>query len=212
VSYSVFRLSRKSIAGVILLAIGCAGCAAIEVPAATAANHSSWVKLCDKIESDVKDQDGKTIKAKRNVCITAHDTIDSQTGMTMVSVGLRELEGDSTADLVISVPPGMNFADGIRVVFGEAYNKDAKHINLTFAVCIKALCTAEVEASQDTIDAMKSGGSLIVRSAFSNGQPYSMTVPLAGFATALAGKPADNQQYNQSRKQMLEAILKRRAN
>jgi invasion protein IalB len=107
----------------------------------------------------------------------------------------------------------MKLEDGVHVSFGDAANKDAQNVKLPFAACVKALCTAQADASSSTLQAMKAGGSMTVRAVYNeNGKPYTMTVPLAGFATAHAGNPVDNQQYKKSRAEMFDGIAKRRGN
>ncbi len=199
--------------------------AAAAAPAAGAAaeEKSSWVKLCDKIGNVAKGPDGKEVKTEKNVCATFHDTIDANTGMTVVSAAIREVEGDAKPDLQVTVPLGMIIPAGARVAVlsveqaeklkkgEELDNKDVKQIDLKFTACLPNGCTAEIEAPQETLDGMKKGGSLLVRSIYVNGQPFSVPVPLTGFEAAMSGKATDNTQYKEARGKMMQAISARRA-
>jgi invasion protein IalB len=189
---------------------------------AAAESKSSWVKLCDKVGNVTKGDDGKEVKTEKNVCATFHDTIDANTGMTVVSAAIREVEGDPKPDLQVTVPLGMIIPAGARIAVlsveqaeklkkgEELDNKDIKQIDLKFTACLPNGCTAEIEAPQETLDGMKKGGSLLVRSIYVNGQPFSVPVPLTGFDAAMAGKATDNQQYKKARGDMMQAISKRR--
>jgi invasion protein IalB len=184
---------------------------------------SSWVKLCDKVGTAKKDKDGKEAKEEKNVCVTFHDTIDANTGMTVVSAAIREVEGDPKPDLQVTVPLGMVIPAGAKVSALTADQteklknkqdvdpKDMKTADLKFSACLPNGCTAEVEAPQEILDLMKGGGSLLVRSIYVSGQPFIAPVPLQGFTEAFGGKPLDNAVYKKARSEMMQAIRQRQA-
>lgn len=203
--------------------------AAAAAPAAGAApeakageGQSSWVKLCDKVTNASKDKDGKETKTEKNVCATFHDTIDANSGMTVVSAAVREVEGVAKPDIQVTVPLGMIIPAGARVsvLTGEQAEKlkkgeeiDAKavkQVDLKFTACLPNGCTAEIEAPDDVLAQMKTGSALLVRSVYVSGQPFSVPVPLAGFDKALTGKPVDNETYKKARTEMMSAINARR--
>lgn len=191
--------------------------------AKTAENQGSWVKLCDKVASNTKDKDGKDVKVEKNVCATFHDTVDSNTGQTVVSTGVREIEGDAKPDFQVSVPLGMVIPAGVRVAvlnkeqFEKALKneeldpKTVKSVDLKFTACLPTGCQAEMEAPQDLLDQMKTGGALLVRSVYVTGQPFSVPVPLAGFEKALSGKAIDTAVYKKARNEMMSVINARLA-
>jgi len=199
-----------------------AGAAAAAAPAAAAGNQSSWVKLCDKVTNTAKDKDGKETKTEKNVCATFHDTIDANSGMTVVSAAMREVEGDAKPDLQVTVPLGMIIPAGARVSVlskeqseklkkGEEIDpKAVKQVDLKFTACLPNGCTAEIQAPDEILAQMKLGGALLVRSIYVSGQPFSVPVPLQGFDTALAGKAVDNDTYKKARTEMMTAINARR--
>ena len=201
--------------------------AAAAAPAASAAapagNQSSWVKLCDKVTTAGKDKDGKDTKTEKNVCATFHDTIDANSGMTVVSAAVREVEGQPKPDVQVTVPLGMIIPAGARVSVltteqsdklkkGEEIDvKSVKQVDLKFTACLPNGCTAELEAPDDVLAQMKTGGALLVRSVYVSGQPFSVPVPLAGFDKAFTGKAVDNDVYKKARTEMMAAINARRA-
>lgn len=200
-----------------------AGAPAAALPAKTPENQSSWVKLCDKVANVSKDKDGKETKVEKNVCATFHDTIDANSGMTVVSAAVREVEGEAKPDIQVTVPLGMIIPAGARVSVlsveqaeklkkGEEIDpKTVKQVDLKFTACLPNGCTAEIEAPQDVLDQMKAGGALLVRSVYVSGQPFSVPVPLTGFDKAMAGKAVDNDVYKKARGEMMRAIGARRA-
>jgi invasion protein IalB len=200
-----------------------AGAATAAAPAAGGEGQSSWVKLCDKVASASKDKDGKETKTEKNVCATFHDTIDANSGMTVVSAAVREVEGDPKPDIQVTVPLGMIIPAGARVSVlsaeqaeklkkGEEIDaKAVKQVDLKFTACLPNGCTAEVQAPDDILALMKTSSALLVRSVYVNGQPFAVPVPLAGFDKTLAGKPIDNAVYKKARVEMMTAINTRRA-
>jgi invasion protein IalB len=212
VSQAGLRLSRVATSALVLLAIECSGRAMAENAKPAAAN-SSWVKLCEKSGSN----------SVKTVCSTFHETLDASTGNLVAAVSIRETEGAVKPVLQIKVPSGMILAAGARVAVmsaaqaellkkgGALDNKDVKQIDLKYTTCSDTSCTAEVEVPQETLAAMKSGGGLLVRTVYASGQPFAFPFTLAGFTTALTGKPVDNQQYQKARDQLLSGIRKRAA-
>lgn len=192
-------------------------------PAGDAGKQSSWVKLCDKVPTMKKGDDGKEVKEEKEVCATFHDTIDANSGMTVVSAAVRQVQGDAQPDLQVTVPLGMIIPAGARVSVltseqtekikakQEIDPKEVKTVDLKFTACLPNGCTAEVEAAADMLDLMKKGGSLLVRSVYVNGQQFAVPVPLHGFADTLAGKPLDNETYKKARGEMMTKIKQRQA-
>lgn len=184
---------------------------------------SSWVKLCDKVSSPGKDKDGKDTKVDKNVCATFHDTVDANSGLTVVSAAIREVEGNAKPDLQVTVPLGMILPAGARVSILTAEQaevlkkeqkleaKDLKQTELKFSACLPNGCTAEIEAPDGIIDEMGKGAVLLVRAIYVNGQPFAAPVPLNGFAEAHAGKAVDNEAYKKARGEMMAQIRARQS-
>jgi invasion protein IalB len=211
-AHSIARRPWLVTGGLVLFAMVSA-CGAMAETAKPAGGTVSWVKLCDQPDTSTS----------KKVCSTIHDTIDANTGLVVVSAAIRETEGAAKRILQIIVPSGMILAAGARMSVlsasqaetlksgREIDKKDVKEISLKYTTCSDTHCTAEVEAPQETLDVMKAGAAILVRSIYTNGKPFNVPVPLNGFATVLAGKPTDNVQYKKARDAMMQQIKKRKA-
>ncbi|WP_083556601.1 invasion associated locus B family protein [Hyphomicrobium sp. NDB2Meth4] len=189
--------------------------------AAGADKKSAWVKLCEKAPFNHKDKDGKDVKEEKNICLTHHERLDGSTGMVMVSAAIREIEGADKKSLMVMVPLGMALPPGLRaaVYTKDQWAKAAKNekidektlkpVALRFSLCHAAGCTAEVEATSEIVEQMKTGGGIMVIAMNAGAQPIGFPVPLDGFAEAYAGKPVDNKEYAKARGQLMAQIRER---
>ena len=194
-----------------------------KAPAAAAANDkkSAWVKLCEKAPFNHKDKDGKDVKEEKNICLTHHERLDGNTGMVMVSAAVREIEGSDKKSLMVMVPLGMALPPGLRaaVYTKEQWAQAAKNekidektlkpIALKYSLCHAAGCTAEVEATSEIVEQMKTGGGIMVIAMNAGAQPIGFPVPLDGFPEAYSGKPVDNKEYAKARGQLMAQIRER---
>jgi invasion protein IalB len=191
--------------------------------AADAATKSAWVKLCEKSPIVKKDKDGKDVKEEKNICLTHHERLDGNSGMVLVSAAIREVEGNDKQAFMVMVPLGMAIPPGLRaaVYTKEQWDKAAKNekidekslkpMELKYSLCHPAGCTAEVEATKELIDQMKSGGGIMVLAINAAAQPIGFPVPLDGFTQAFEGKPVDNAEYKKARGQLMAQIRQRQA-
>lgn len=182
---------------------------------------SAWVKLCEKAPVNKRDKDGKELKEEKNICLTHHERLDGNTGMVLVSAAIREIEGQEKKALMVMVPLGMAIPPGIKaaVYTKEQWEKTAKNekidettlkpIELKYSLCHPSGCTAEIEATADIVDQMRTGGGLMVLAMNAAAQPIGFPVPLTGFAEAYAGKPIDNAEYKKARGQLMAQIRQR---
>ncbi|MCL4766002.1 MAG: invasion associated locus B family protein [Hyphomicrobiaceae bacterium] len=187
------------------------------------APQSAWVKLCEKADLARRGKDGKEEREQKNICLTHHERLDGNTGMVLVSAAIREVEGMDKEHLMIMVPLGMAIPPGIKaaVYTKEQWEKAQKNekideqqlkpIALHYSLCHPAGCTAEVEATKELVDSMKTGGGLMVLAINANAQPIAFPVPLDGFTTAHSGAPIDNKAYAQARGQLMQQIRQRQA-
>ena len=195
--------------------------AAPAAAAAPAAGQSAWVKLCEKAAAITKNKEGKDEKKDVNICLTHHERLDGNSGMVLVSAAVRQVEGQDKLHFMVMVPLGMLIQPGMRAAI---YPKDlweqvqknekidenkVKGIKLGFTLCHPAGCTAEVEATDELINDLKTSGGLVVFAINAGGQPVPFPVPLIGFPEAFAGQPVDNKQYGEARKQLMQQIAQR---
>jgi invasion protein IalB len=188
---------------------------------AAAAPKSAWVKLCEKAPIVKKDKDGKEVKDEKQLCLTHHERLDGNTGMVLVSAAIREIEGQPKKSLMIMVPLGMAIPPGIRaaVYSKEQWAKAAKNekidetklkpIELKYALCHPAGCTAETEATPEILDEMSKGGGIMVLAMNAAAQPVGFPVPLDGYNEAAAGPPVDNKKYAEARSALMKQIRER---
>ncbi len=189
--------------------------------AAGADKKSAWVKLCEKAPFNTKDKDGKEVKNEKNICLTHHERLDGNTGMVMVSAAIREVEGADKKSMMVMVPLGMALPPGLRAAIytKEQWAQAAKNekidekalkpLTLRYSLCHAAGCTAEVEATAELVEQMKTGGGIMVIAMNAGAQPIGFPVPLDGFPEAFAGKPVDNKEYAKARGQLMAQIRER---
>jgi invasion protein IalB len=188
---------------------------------AAASPQSAWVKLCEKAPAVTKGPDGKDVKEEKSLCLTHHERLDGNTGMVLVSAAIRTVEGSPKKSLMIMVPLGMAIPPGVRaaVYTKEQWAAAAKNekidekqlhpIELRYALCHPAGCTAEAEATQQILDEMSKGGGLMILAMNAAAQPIGFPVPLDGYNEAAAGPPVDNKKYAEARSQLMAQIRSR---
>lgn len=189
--------------------------------AAAAAPQSAWVKLCEKAPVEKKGPDGKEVKEEKSLCLTHHERLDGNTGMVLVSAAVREVEGSDKKSLMIMVPLGMAIPPGIRAAIytkeqwalaskNEKIDEKAlKPIELRYALCHPAGCTAEAEATPEILAQMSKGGGIMVLAMNASAQPIGFPVPLDGYNEAAAGPPVDNKKYAEARSALMQQIRQR---
>lgn len=189
--------------------------------AAAAKPQSAWVKLCEKAPVVTKGPDGKDVKSEKSLCLTHHERLDGNTGMVLVSAAIRTVEGSPKKSLMIMVPLGMAIPPGIRAaVYTKAQwaaaskgdkidEKQLKPIELRYALCHPAGCTAETEATPEILKEMSTGGGIMVLAMNAAAQPIGFPVPLDGYNEASAGPPVDNKKYAEARSQLMAQIRQR---
>lgn len=188
---------------------------------AAAGQQSAWVKLCEKAKLQFPGKDGKPEISEKNICLTHHERLDGNSGMVIVSAALRQVDGADKQHLMVMVPLGMAIPPGLKAA---VYNKDQwdkaaknekfdektlKPVDLKYTLCHPAGCTAEMEATKELIDAMKTGGGIMVFAWNGAAQPIAFPVPLDGFTTAQSGAPVDNKVYGEARGKLMMQIRAR---
>ena len=122
---------------------------------------------------------------------------------SLVSAAVRQIDGQDKQRFMIMVPLDMQIRPGLRA---SIYPKDQwelalknkkidetrlKGIELGYTLCHPAGCTAEVEATGELRDDLRTSGGLVVSATNSAGAPVAFPVPLVGFAEAFAGPPVE---------------------
>jgi invasion protein IalB len=180
--------------------------------------RAAWVKICEKVPAARKGKDGKEEKKDVEICLTNHERLDANSGMTLVSASIRQVAGEGAQDFVVIVPLGMQLQPGLHIAI---YSKDLweraqkdekidqaklKGIKLGYTLCNPTGCVAEAETTEEFMTDLKTSAGLVVFAVNSAGAPISLPVPLDGFEQALAGSPVDNKAYAESRKAIAQKI------
>jgi invasion protein IalB len=170
-------------------------------PVGSASNsEKAWVKLCEKTPSITNPNQ------MLNLCLTHHERLDGNTGMVLVSAAIREIEGVDKKALMVMIPLGMAMPPGVQVRID-----DNAPLKLPITLCHAAGCTAEIEASEATIEQFRKGNQLVVAAINLAGKAIGFPVPLNGFGEAYAGPPVDNQKYKEARLRLMQQIRQRQA-
>jgi hypothetical protein len=115
----------------------------------------------------------------------------------------------------MALPPGLRAAVYSKEQWAAAAKnekvdeKTLKPLALKYSLCHAAGCTAEVEATAELIESMKTGGGIMVIAMNAGAQPIGFPVPLDGFTEAFSGKPVDNKEYAKARGQLMAQIRER---
>lgn len=172
-------------------------------PAAEAEkDRNYWVKLCDVAHTaaDPKKDGAADAKKDIKVCVTHHEQIHTQTGMVLVSVAIRQIEGQKDV-VMIMVPLGMQLRPGVLMKFDEG-----EPVTLPYTFCAALGCYAEIDTTPEIITKMKTAKQITVGFMSPDGKLVPMPVPLNGFEKTFTGEPADSKQYMEERKRMMLAI------
>jgi invasion protein IalB len=174
-------------------------------------NVSAWVKLCKKAPTMGKGSDGKPVTEEREICATQHEQIGVDGRLALASSvlqaqGIDKLQLSFRLPLGVVLPPGLAFAILSKEDGAAVYDKISKKEQIDetkivferapFITCFEG-CSAEVEATPDTLNKMKLGSLILVRFVAPTGQSVTRMLPLQGFAEAFTGKPADIAQHQQ---------------
>src|SRR5258705_12763963 len=158
--------------------------------------QSAWVKLCESADLVRRDKDGKDVKETKNICLTHHERLDGNTRMVLVSAAIRDVEGVETPHPMVMVPPGQAIPPGLRAAVypKDLWEKAQKNekveekllepIDLKYSLCHPAGCTAEVEASKELVESMKTGGGFLGLAGNAAAQPLAFPGPLDGVCVA----------------------------
>lgn len=157
-----------------------------------ATTNPLWVKLCSQAAN-----------ASNQVCLLAHhERLDKITGMVLVSAAIRKIPDFDKQLLVIMVPLGMAIRPGLTIKF----DKEEKGIQVPYATCHFAGCTAEMIATDEIIQKMKSGTKMSVTAINQNGKPLLFPVPLTGFTKTYLGPAIDMKKYSQERQALINQL------
>ena len=161
-----------------------------------------WIKLCNKAPIKTA-KDAKP--ENKEICLTHFERLNEYTGLVLISIAIRKIEGQKKDHFVVIIPPGFVIPPGIQVTIDKG-----KPVKVPYFSCIPSGCTAEIAVTPELMGQMKKGKEMIVAAINPERKVIGFKVPLKGFVPALGGKPMDNKAYYQERKALLVEIRKRR--
>lgn len=172
--------------------------------------YSEWTKFCVTPGAGPEGEAAKDAGAKdaakpagKQVCLTGIDgRIES--GMPVIAIVAIEPTGDPKKILRVTLPVGMHIQHGTRLIIDQNQPLTAPYVT-----CFANGCIADYELSADTLGKMKKGKAAVVQGINYDGSAISVPVPLAEFAKANDGPPADPKVIAERQKK-LEEELKRK--
>lgn len=156
--------------------------------------YSPWTKFCLK---------GQEANAKQ-VCFTGKDG-RLESGAPVVAAVIIEPEGEKAKKLLrVTLPLGMQVQPGTRVIIDQGQPATGPYV-----ICFTNGCMADYEINDEIINRLKKGQQLAVQAINGNGQPVSLTLPLADFAKAYDGPPTDPKVFEAQQKKLQEELQKK---
>src|SRR5271166_6537992 len=157
-----------------------------------------WAKFCAKEPNTGKD-----------ACATMRDFSTSSDQPPMVSINVFELAGDERKKLrLLMLPIGMLLKPGFRVIIDKGEPIEGK-----YDMCFQNACSAEIEISPKTLEALKKGQNMAVVMRVPGGDPagreLTFNIPLKDFGSAFDGKPTDPKVLEQQRQQLQQQLQKK---
>jgi len=167
-------------------------------PQAAGPAADPWIKLCVKNEQT----------QNRQVCLTRHEGLEPNTGMALVTVMVRQTEGEEKQQLMIQ----MHTFEGLVIPAGiQMKIDDGEPVKLPFVVCFPSGCQVQTDLTPEMLESMRKGQKMAVLGMNVQQKATGFPIPLTGFSKALDGPPIDTKKYEESRRQMMEIFKKRRA-
>jgi invasion protein IalB len=157
-----------------------------------------WAKFCAKEPNSGKD-----------ACATMRDFSTSADQPPMISVNVFELVGDEKRKLrLLMLPIGMMLKPGFRVVIDKG-----EPIEGRYDMCFQNACSAEIEISPKTLEALKKGTTMSVVMRVPggdvSGHELTFNLPLKDLGTAFDGKPTDPKVLEQQRQELQQQLQKK---
>jgi invasion protein IalB len=153
-----------------------------------------------------KNADNSEEKKAVRICMTVHERISADGGTLIVGAALREIDGQDKKHFLIAMPPDTQVKPAMyaRVFPRDVWktlqtkgqldqSEKASIKNWYFGptLCHPKACAAEIEATPARISDLETGGGLVVFATNPSGMTVAHSIPLVGFAKALAGSPAE---------------------
>jgi invasion protein IalB len=156
-----------------------------------------WAKFC------AKDPTG------RDACATMRDFSTSADQPPMISINLFDVSGEDKRKLrFLILPIGMMLKPGFRVVVDKGEALEGR-----YDMCFQNACSAEIEISPKTLEALKKGQNMSVVMRVPggdvSGRELTFNIPLKDLGPAFDGKPTDPKVLEQQRQALQQQLQKK---
>jgi invasion protein IalB len=187
-----------------------------------------WVKVCDTGKLKGKTKDGSDIEKTVEMCMTVAEPLNPKTGQSIITATHTHMRLDGKEKEVFSlVIPGtlkLPTDTTVAILPAELWQKakgkealdssdesrlEASTVKVPVKFCLPAGCHAEIEATPQFVDMLKSGAGLRVRTINGSGRRDTKLVSLDGFEQALSAPPTEMTVYKAAREQRVKDILAR---
>jgi invasion protein IalB len=157
-----------------------------------------WAKFC-----------AKEPNSGRDACATMRDFSTSADQPPMISVNVFELAGEEKRKLrLLMLPIGMMLKPGFRVIIDKG-----EPIEGRYDMCFQNACSAEIEISPKTLEALKKGTtmSVVMRvpGGDASGRELTFNLPLKDLGPAFDGKPTDPKVLEEQRQALQQQLQKK---
>jgi invasion protein IalB len=157
-----------------------------------------WAKFCAKEPANGRD-----------ACATMRDFSTSADQPPMISVNVFDVAGEEKRKLrFLILPIGMMLKPGFRVVIDKG-----EPIEGRYDMCFQNACSAEIEISPKTLEAMKKGQNMSVVMRVPggdvSGRELTFNIPLKDLGPAFDGKPTDPKVLEQQRQALQQQLQKK---
>ena len=157
-----------------------------------------WIKLCVKNEQT----------QNKKVCLIRHEGLEPNTGMALVTVMVRQTEGEEKQQLMIM----MHTFEGLVIPAGIQMKIDENEpVKLPFVVCFPSGCQVQTDLTKEMLEGIRKGKKMAVMGVNVQQKGVGFPIPLNGFSKAYDGPPVDNQKYEEQRRKLMEMFRKRQA-
>jgi invasion protein IalB len=156
-----------------------------------------WAKFC------AKDPAG------RDACATMRDFSTSADQPPMISINLFDVAGEEKRKLrFLILPIGMMLKPGFRVIVDKNEPFEGR-----YDMCFQNACSAEIEISPKTLEALKKGQNMSVVMRVPggdvSGRELTFNIPLKDLGSAFDGKPTDPKVLEQQRQALQQQLQKK---
>jgi invasion protein IalB len=157
-----------------------------------------WAKFC-----------AKEPNSGRDACATMRDFSTSADQPPMISINVFELAGEEKRKLrLLMLPIGMMLKPGFRVIIDKGEPIEGK-----YDMCFQNACSAEIEITPKTLDALKKGTtmSVVMRvpGGDASGHELTFNIPLKDLGPAFDGKPTDPKVLEEQRQALQQQLQKK---